>query len=836
MQVIQLSTLTDSGVWISDDRVNAFISSTCHGIGEIGYHGQQPVSRNSRLLSGENGVLQFFYRVDNSELLPIVVDEIEWYPGGIRIQNKIGDGKICIDVVAVERSIFLSSQCSIDQVIDFILCFNTDSLFRNVHGERIWQPPQIKDNHLYLSCHDRIILKDWICRTGPYAGDFIIPEPWRRVIFKKQCRSGLATLDDVHPEYRDADIPLYDAKVFMRVGGSNFLIDEKNGKYFFTTRCNADQKSSNFIVQFSDHELFKDENNVVTLNEVQKTLRVSGLSNQNDIITIIDQQKSFYKEIQSKIPKLILTDFPHIENFLSTVPGLVESCRVKDHGTTRANPGAYYWIWAWDNIVTSLEMTRWGDLENLRRVAQFINAHRDVNGLIPGRWTHSLLPLDTPIRGSMEFLFALLSYELALQTDDQTHLIDAYPFLVEHLQQVNSISDECGCFVNIGSYPDLPIHYGRTEQSIVAMEVAAHYSFCRLMENIALPLHDNATAQLSHDTATRIQSHFLHVFWDEQQKFIFDSFDAQSGERNESYPSFIFLFLQTPLGFSLLHHKINDAADFISKNLLSQNGIRLLPAWDQKKESESVTNAWYPHWDIYMIKFLRRAGRANEIMQWLSAVEKTLIHLGYCPEFLSFEGFENDDENPWRFHGAVSNLNCATGWYRALLEGVIGLEFDPGGMTVIPLSLPIKEIQLTHLYDRGTIWDVMIKNEGEYLNEIRVDDQLIAGCLKIPYRFYDNGRHTLDLRYGVERQNGICIHTLINAQLLEIRNSMNELHTVINCLGTVDLSFFSPYQPELLVDGIHYSFQWNNDTNNGMVQLPLFGIHEIDLQLTTKFQ
>ena len=60
--IIHLDEHPDRGCWISDDRVNAFISAPAHGISEVGFHGLQPVSRNSRLLVLPEGVLSFSIR------------------------------------------------------------------------------------------------------------------------------------------------------------------------------------------------------------------------------------------------------------------------------------------------------------------------------------------------------------------------------------------------------------------------------------------------------------------------------------------------------------------------------------------------------------------------------------------------------------------------------------------------------------------------------------------------------------------------------------------------------------------------------------------------------
>ena len=62
---ISLDEHPDGGCWISDDRVNAFISARSGGVGEVGFHGLQPVSRNSRLLVSPGGVLAVSVRKES---------------------------------------------------------------------------------------------------------------------------------------------------------------------------------------------------------------------------------------------------------------------------------------------------------------------------------------------------------------------------------------------------------------------------------------------------------------------------------------------------------------------------------------------------------------------------------------------------------------------------------------------------------------------------------------------------------------------------------------------------------------------------------------------------
>ncbi|HLE55795.1 MAG TPA: hypothetical protein VJB15_01795, partial [Rhodothermia bacterium] len=482
-----IDSLADKGCWISDDRVNAFISqgepfSGQHPLSsrrrrdsslpagvitEIGYHGAQPVSKNSRMFVGAGkAALSFVLRKRDGTEHPVSFNEVDWTPSKITSDNRYCN----VEIVAHRRSI----RCTVRprEESEVVLSFNLESLNLNAHGTRTWSDPEITADSLVLSCHDRIVLNEWMKRTGPYAGDFMIPEPMRRVIFDKEVRSGEAKVEDLRPEFRDAAIPIYDASVFARIGGSDVRVEKWGSVVTFTTQASA-QRDAEFFILFGDQR--SDVDDALPPLPVEQTRRY--------------------------VPSIEVPGYPAVQQFVETVPGLVDSAIVRDHGMPRATPAAYYWIWAWDSMVTGMEMLRWGDYATTRRMAAFINGHRDEGGLIPMRWTRSLEPLDTSPRGALEFLFASFAYQLALESGDLEQLTDVYPHLVNHLRELGSKSDDEGMFSGSGFYPDFAAKFGRKASSVVAMEVAAHYVFARLLENIGRLLSDPSTELRAAETA-----------------------------------------------------------------------------------------------------------------------------------------------------------------------------------------------------------------------------------------------------------------------------------------------------------------------------------------------
>jgi glycogen debranching enzyme len=801
--------LTDRGCWISDDRVYAFVSSEKNGIGEIGYHGEQPVSRNSRVFAGKEPVCTFAVVGADNEEFPILFREFDWCPGGVRVHGEYGRGEALLDVAVSGRILVVACTVANQKGASLRIRFSKNVWFTEVQGTRTWKKGSAGNGSLTLGFRDRMVLNEWMNKEGPYAGDFLIPEPVRRTIFSRRCRSGLAKRDDLLPEYRDAALSLYDAGVSVRIGGKGFLLEEGHDAFVFTARLLNEGGAFPLFVIVFDEEIHPPPEDA-------------------ELRSIPARARTTHGRLKAGAPVLRIPGYPQVEKFFATVPGLVESCIIRDHGVPRATPGAYYWIWAWDAMVTCLAALRWGNTGVAGDTTAFVNMHRDEGRYIPMRWTRSLVPLDTQPRGALEVLLASLAYATFRETGDTRTLPIVYPHVVRHFEEISATCDSRGLFANSGFYPDIPARFSRTETSAVALEIAGFYTFCRTCENIARVMGDESTAQGAVAMARRIEDHFLKIFWSEEHGFLIDGLDLSTGTRNISFPLFTFLFLHSPLGISLIRPKLAECADFIVRHLLTPAGLRLLPSWDINAGSETVSGAWYPHWDVYALKILRRAGREKEILLWLDCVERVLNNLGYCPEYLSLDAFDGDNPDSWRRHGSPSNLNCVTGWYAALIEGLFGIEIDGGGMTIIPLALPIGEMHLTGLRFRGARTDVRVQNRGPFLQELRVNGRVLRGCCKLPPGMIVQGENSIEIVYGPEPP-GWCFREIVNAEVLDVHDDEDRLDIRVRAYGAVDLHLFAPVRCELLLDNVTLATAGEVGTHSKSRRLFIHGDHALSL-------
>ena len=792
-----LESFADKGCWISHDRIYAFISAE-HGITEVGYHGRQPVSRNSRILVLESGVLAFSVRAGNKEI-PLQTNVVNWQATQVQSETALPEGMCSLLIIARGRTLSASCSSALTATAHCSVRLAKQSLYSEVHGERTWSPFHLEGSAVVVKFRDRIMLQQWIRRTGPYAGDFMIPETVRHKIFKTVKRSGLATRDDLRPEFRNTDLPLYDAEEWIRFGGEGWSIHETTDAFVFE-RDLEQGESVEFSIRCSDTAEIQG-------SEINKPAR------------------------QPVSLALTLPGFPHVEEFTGTVSGLVDSCIVHDHGIPRACPGRYYWIWAWDALVTMNEALRWGDHAKALQTAQFIEHHRDVNGRIPARWTRSLQPLDTPSPGGIEFLQASLVYEIFLETNDEEILKQFFPSFKTLFEASERQLLREGLIMGEGFYPDLLSAFGRTADSAVCMEVGSWYAFCRILENIARRIGDHDLEERTTVAAAAIAEHFGTRFWDEEAGFVLDSVDPGAGGRSRFHPLFALLFLQSPPGLTLIRPHLRASAAFIAREFVTDAGIRVVPSGESGTSGEDVLDAWYPHWDFYALRILRRAGDAASIMRWLAQAETALSRLGYCPEFLSLNGFRENAADKWERHGSASNLNGVTAWSRTLRESIAGFEFGPGGITHIPLSLPLPEVRMEELRYRGGSWTIETKYGGPRVESFTVDGTVLEGCMKIPSSFYTKGDHRVSVRYG-NRPSTACFMEIVNAKVLSSKRLADAVEAEIEPLGFVEVVVFSPEEPLLLINGRPTPVNWDRNTGTGWGALTARSICTLRMERT----
>lgn len=820
-----LTKYFDRGIWISDDRISAFISSRTNGINQIDYHGKQPVSRNAQIFKSNEGILNFSFNYKlhgKNEKIPVLFYIIDWNPNEVIYTHSFYDLKFTFLISVVGKSLIckfeIINQFLFDVDLSFDIIWNKDSLSTDVHGNRTWSEIIEKENYIELGANDKIYINEWIKREGDYQGDFLIPESWRRMVFKNKKMSGQAKYDDLKDEYKDQNLILYDADIYAVMGGSGYQISNLyNGYILFRNLQNI--KSGKlltfdpFILSFGDSK-----------GEVHSNIIEIGRNYRNST----SEKTNYYNKMFFVFPQLSLSNHETLKDLFFTIPGIVESAEVKDIQMTRACSSSYYWIWAWDNMVSALELSRWNNLKLLKGIINFIRIHRDIDGTIPMQWSRALEPMDSRGFGCHDFLLARLIQQYYYCTNDIYIIRENYPGLIYAFERLFNSCNDFGFSPSIGIYPDFPGKLGRTEDSFTGMEIGCFYSFALMIEQFAYLMNDPLNLQKAHEIVKKLKDNFLNCFYDTEKRFLVDSIDKDL-QKIKTYPLFTFLFSIFSPGISLIREKIYEISEFIFANHFENHGIALVPKWDINRLTESAMPSWYPFWDIIPIKLFRRTNNVDAINKWIELVSKCYEYFGYCPEFVSLES-EKMENNKWLHRGSPWNLNCSTGWYHCLIEGIFGIDEDIGGITYIPAKLIKEELRVINLFLRGIQTEVEILGDGPYVKLFEVNGAAIEGCLKIPQKYFDTKKVIIRIEHCFN-QPDLLVKEVNGASVTSIFKDKDEVIIEFEGFGTIEIFFSAVKKPNLRIDQKELLFNWNEDRNEGCYYSFLHGKHNLHLNI-----
>jgi len=162
----QLDRLADRSCWISGDRINACIAVDAHGIAEIGYHGEQPVSRNSRMLVRDQGVLSLGIIGSDGREEAVPLANVDWHPHKVSVETAPWGRRMHLEILATPTAILITVTGKVGGC-QLVATFAPDACTTEVRGERTWDTPAVGEHWLSLKCRDRIRLREWVRQEGP---------------------------------------------------------------------------------------------------------------------------------------------------------------------------------------------------------------------------------------------------------------------------------------------------------------------------------------------------------------------------------------------------------------------------------------------------------------------------------------------------------------------------------------------------------------------------------------------------------------------------------------------------------------------------------------------
>ena len=762
-------------IWSADDRILASFSQASGGLKSLIFHGGQPQSANAYLLDQQQGAVHLDLKIETNsfeETIPHQFNKIVILPYGWENTYEWRRLEITSKLCTFGSIFIWEIHCTnhFDHLVNVapVLRLNPLALNRQVNGQRSWDEPGPHPSGFTLVAHDQLQTRDWI---------------------------------DV-PGFRDVWI---DADTIIELAG--IPTGQPGQKFSVQTTperipAGGKSRSNYFLLICSRSREIADKHAALLSADPEKPFEV---------------QSRRYSRRSNAHPQLSVDGYEVARATFDLAPIYAEAMKVSETGAMRSSAGGYYFVWGWDNLMGGHELTHWGDLTGALQMLNFIANHRAADGSVPHRYDNDLQPLQVTGFDFIDQLFISMYYQYYAETLDQAALLRYYPVAKDLFTGISSKAGEDGFYRCLGMYPDAPLKLGRSAESYVSYEIGFFYCVCRMMVVLAHRAGDGETARDAARLATSLEQNYLNAFYDQEKGFLADALVGPGKQPNGTYPRYALFPMHNSYGAWLLRPVMNHLSQFIQKELFRPDGIRMVPDWDAHIGTETVTSAcWFLHFDLYSLKVFRRAGDKEAILAWLQLANDYFSRRHVIPELQMMDPSANASREWSDTLGQIWQFFALSGWSRGLLEGVVGLETDIGGLTYIPCNLDLA-IELKDFQFRGGSWDIEITGKGKWLESLDVDRQSLEGSYKLPLELYTPGKHQLTIKRSERQPATPILLEAIGAGIYSLSLSENQLTLKIQGDHRVNLIFFSPTRPEVHLDGKIQVVDWNAATRIGSI-------------------
>ena len=538
-----------------------------------------------------------------------------------------------------------------------------------------------------------------------------------------------------------------------------------------------------------------------------------------------DKEAQYLRRLES-VPTLSAAN-PVLSSYFANAPGISETLIVEDRpGAMRAS-SMHYWVWGWDTVMCSDAYLISGNSAFVRDALCFYRETADKSS----GWAHQFsrdLCTRIPQAPSAQCLYLIMLYGYQSYTGDRTLLRDVYPFAQEIFQRACESLNSAGLGTGPALWPDIPDFAGHTGQDCSVFNNSILYQGARSMEALAHLCGDSETAERARKLGRGLEEKFVPTFWDKEKNYFVDSVDSVTLEQRKSYPSHALLW-QSPFCSDLVYEKLPECAAFVRENHATPRGFLPYPRWDKafNGDHNQLGQTW-PITDVFDTMCMAAAGDQQILTQWIDEIawfwEQLTVPEAYSVQTINDSGTPDAPGGKQPF--------SAKSWYMAIIQSLVGVSVDLGGLTLGPGLEEAAEIQRFHY--QGSLIQISTEGAGKYPALLTVDGMTIQGSCKVPRSLLTEP--SADHRIVYQRTTTLPAHPVIlslhGAALQSVEISAdNLLRAKIAGSHDVWLHFSAPWKPQILLNGKQMAVIYDSDLQEGKALLPLRELYPTRLEI-----
>lgn len=507
-------------------------------------------------------------------------------------------------------------------------------------------------------------------------------------------------------------------------------------------------------------------------------------------------------EYSLQAPSVCIETAPHAAEFSRTVPAFEQAMLLADNRNEiciRAAAHKFGYFAAWDHIYPVKAFLIMGDYETARKLLRYMLT---LEGIEPMTW--QILQLIIAVE------------ELVACSGDREFLKETYATLKHYFEFLAKAADPTTgliAFVN-GCGVDDPEELGVEGKVWFPCLNGWWYDECRAMENLALIMSDSETAAAARTWGQKIDTHFMEVFYDPAKGYLHSVVEPKTRKTTGVYQNVSTIALDYPHGEYLLRKHLREIAEYQAYGLYHPAG-RSAVAYDDNAH-EMWKNVIMLQHLAHETKAARAAGMGDEALRITNNYLQIFNRCKVGIETQNIVGCDGDisQRANWQAFGARA---C----YGAIVEGVVGIQWDLGGFHYVPCEIE-GDMTIREFPFRRTRWNIRVTGEGAYVGQVLVDAVPLQGSLRVPAHLLEGeGTHQLEIVRSRKPFTRPTLLSAVGASVTELKSSERELSFGVAEKVRAIVKVYSPAQPGARLDQQTVPVEWNAETRIGWCDLAM---------------
>ncbi len=514
----------------------------------------------------------------------------------------------------------------------------------------------------------------------------------------------------------------------------------------------------------------------------------------------LNEQEARFAAVESTSPVLD-SPRPGLAQFFDQTPSYLEAVKVHDiPGAIRARD-VHYWVWGWDSWIYGRAHLYAGDTKFVKDMIRLHAAQATQKyGLIHSFNRQMNIGIRTP--WPAQGMFISLVYDYLAFTGDKALVEEVFPLLKSIATRILDLEDtETGIPIEWALFPDNPEQVGQTGNDLTAFNTGFWYGALCGMDHLAGVMND-PIAERCRTAAVRIEKNFLRVFQDPETGTLVDSVDVESRETRRCFPLWAHTWAYQFERDIVPADSTDAIAAFVDKHQVTKEmGNLILPLWDSHWGQNIQFGCWWSFFDAMVLRILCASGKTAAVNRWFDCVEHCMTY-HYVPEGAhAYDAVEEpypDMPGSWFTAGAKA-------WYVGLIESLVGVRVDAGGLTVDPADLPPTGI--TGLRWGSRSFSVMTTGAGPYIECLQVDGRRIDGTHKLPAGAAEF--ETLEIMRSKTPPSTPVLLSASHAEVDEVQAGPGSLDLSLSGCARTIVRLYAPTRPSVTVNGQNRQIDWD---------------------------